>query len=89
MDINRQIAQGVQVETVSVSELYQVITGACSHDQAVVAASGKRLKEMLEMFGTFDALHDLASQRDQPLPIRQQAIIQFKLAALNHWKSRK
>lgn len=83
------LAMGVQVETVSPAELYEVITSACSSDQARVVASGKRLKEMLEMFGTFDALHDIASQRNQPLPIRQQAIIQFKLAALSHWKSRK
>lgn len=80
---------GVQVETVSPAELYEVISGACSSDQARITASGKRLKEMLDMFGTFDALHEIASQRNQPLPIRQQAIIQFKLAALSHWKSRK
>ena len=85
----RPMAMGVQVETVNPAELYEVITGACSSDQARITASGKRLKEMLEMFGTFDALHNIASQRNQPLPIRQQAIIQFKLAALSHWKSRK
>ncbi|KAJ3548466.1 hypothetical protein NMY22_g1252 [Coprinellus aureogranulatus] len=83
------MAMGVQVETVDPVELYEVITGACSSDQARIIASGKRLKEMLEMFGTFNALHDIASQRNQPQPIRQQAIIQFKLAALSHWKSRK
>lgn len=87
--MNRPMATGVQVETVNPAELYEVITGACSSDQARILASGKRLKEMLEMFGTFDALHELASQRHQPQPIRQQAIIQFKLAALSHWRSRK
>ncbi|KAJ2930226.1 hypothetical protein H1R20_g6892, partial [Candolleomyces eurysporus] len=86
---SRPIAAGVQVETVSPAELYEVITGACSQDQARVQASGKRLKEMLEMFGTYSGLHEIASQRNYPLPIRLQAIIQFKLTALNHWKSRK
>jgi hypothetical protein len=86
---NRPIAAGVQVETVSPAELYEVISGACSQDQARVQASGKRLKEMLDMFGTYNGLHEIASQRNYPLPIRLQAIIQFKLTALNHWKSRK
>lgn len=44
---------------------------------------------MLDMFGTYDALHEIAAQRTVPLPVRQQAIIQFKNAAVSHWKSRK
>ncbi|KAG2013512.1 ran binding protein 11 [Coprinopsis cinerea AmutBmut pab1-1] len=83
------MAMGVQVETVSPPELYQVLTDACSHNQPQIQAAGKRLKEMLEMFGTYNELHKIAAQRTVPLAIRQQAIIQFKLAALAHWKSRK
>jgi hypothetical protein len=65
------------------------MSAASSQDPNQVQASSKRLKEMLEMFGTYDALHEIAAQRMVPLPIRQQAIIQFKNAALNHWRSRK
>lgn len=85
----KSIARGVVVETVSPTELLQVLNGACSPDQAQIMASGDRLKQMLDMFGIFDSLQDVATQRELPLPIRQQAIIQFTRAAPNHWKSRK
>jgi len=77
------------VETVNPQELYQVLVAACSQDVARLQASSKRLKEMFDMFGTFDALQEITSQRTVPLPIRQQAIIQFKNSALSHWKSKK
>lgn len=90
MDVARKsIARGVVVETVSPTELLQVLNGACSLDQAQIIASGDRLKQMLDMFGIFDSLQDVATRRELPLPIRQQAIIQFTRAAPNHWKSRK
>jgi hypothetical protein len=89
MNVSRSIATGVTVETVSPQELLQVITNASSQNPLLVQQSSKRLKEMFEMFGTFDALHEIAAQTQMPLHIRQQAIIQFKNAALAHWKSRK
>jgi hypothetical protein len=91
MDIDRprNMAQGVIVETVNPQELYQVLVDACSQDIARLQASSKRLKQMLDMFGTFNALQEITAQRTVPLPIRQQAIIQFKNSALNHWKSKK
>ena len=83
------LATGVNVEHVSPQELYDVMTAASSQDPAQIQESSKRLKQMLDMFGTFDALHEIAAQRTVPLIIRQQSIIQFKNAALAHWKSRK
>ncbi|KAF8623412.1 hypothetical protein AX15_006355 [Amanita polypyramis BW_CC] len=83
------ITTGVAVETVSPQELLQVITNAASQNPQLVQQSSKRFKEMLDMFGTFDALSEIASQKQLSLYIRQQAIIQFKNAALAHWKSRK
>jgi hypothetical protein len=80
---------GVQVESVSPAELYEVIVGACSQDISRVQASSKRLKEMVDMFGTYDALQEIASRKDFPLSVRQQAIIQFKNTVVNHWRSRK
>ncbi|KAH7916807.1 ARM repeat-containing protein [Hygrophoropsis aurantiaca] len=80
---------GPVVENVSPEEVYNVITGASSQDPALVDASSKRLKELLECFGTYDALHEIAAQKSVPLHVRQQSIIQFKNAALSHWKSRK
>ncbi|KAJ3573347.1 hypothetical protein NP233_g2485 [Leucocoprinus birnbaumii] len=44
---------------------------------------------MVEMLGTLDALQEIAVRRELPTPVRQQAIIQFKNAALGHWRSRK
>lgn len=85
----QNLAQGVQVETVNPQELYQVLTAACSSNQPQILAAGRRIKEMLEMFGTYNELHRISSQRDVPPAIRKQAIIQFKLNALHHWKSRK
>ncbi|RDB22808.1 Importin-11 [Hypsizygus marmoreus] len=83
------MATGLTVEHVSPTELYDVMAAASSQDPTQVQASSKRLKQMLDMFGTFDALHEIAAQRAVPLVVRQQSIIQFKNAALNHWKSRK
>ncbi len=85
----RNIASGVVVETVSPQELFQVITNAASQDPTLVQRSSERLKEMLSMSGTFDALHEIAAQKHLSLYVRQQAIIQFKNAALGHWKARK
>ncbi|KAF8076536.1 armadillo-type protein [Lyophyllum atratum] len=83
------MATGVNVEHVSPTELYDVMTAASSQDPSRVQASSKRLQQMLDMFGTYEALHEIAAQRTIPLVIRQQAIIQFKNAALGHWRSRK
>ncbi|TFK29370.1 ran binding protein 11 [Coprinopsis marcescibilis] len=80
---------GPQVEAVAPQELFEVLVAACSHSQQQIDAAGRRLKQMLEMTGTYNELHNIASQRGVPLAVRQQAIIQFKLAALHHWKSRK
>ncbi|KAF9008940.1 armadillo-type protein [Cyathus striatus] len=85
----RPIVMGVVTEKVSPAELYEVLLSACSQDPSKIQASSKRLKQMLDMFGTFDALHEIATQRSVDLPIRKQAIIQFKNAALGHWRSRK
>jgi hypothetical protein len=80
---------GPLTQNVNPEELFNVISAAASQDPAQVQASSDRLKEMFEMFGTFDGLSDIASQRAVPLAVRQQSIIQFKNAALGHWRSRK
>ncbi|KAG1815549.1 ARM repeat-containing protein [Suillus subaureus] len=80
---------GVVTKVVDPQELYQVITQASSQNPAEVHASSKRVEELLDYFGTFDGLHEIAATRSVPLPVRKQSIIQFKNKALNHWKSRK
>ncbi|KAF7355443.1 Importin N-terminal domain-containing protein [Mycena sanguinolenta] len=77
------------IQTVSAEEVYQVMTGAASQDPALFQASSARFKEMLDMYGIYDALHGIAAEKTVPLQIRQQSIIQFKNAALPHWRSRK
>jgi hypothetical protein len=74
---------------VSPEELYNVICAAASQDPAQIKASSDRLKQMLEMTGTFDALSEIAAQRNLPLQVRQQSIIQLKNSSLGHWKSKK
>ncbi|KAF9534185.1 armadillo-type protein [Crepidotus variabilis] len=86
---NRSRPMGGQIQIVNPTEVYEVILGACSADLTILQASSKRLKFLVEMFGTFDALQEIASRQDLPLAVRQQAIIQFKNSVLNHWRSRK
>ncbi|KAH7931251.1 ARM repeat-containing protein [Leucogyrophana mollusca] len=88
MDRTSQRKSGT-VETASPEEVFSVITGASSQDPAQVTVSSERLKVLLGYFGTYDALHEIAAQKSVPLPVRQQSIIQFKNAALSHWRSRK
>lgn len=85
----RSHAMGVITPVVSPAELYEVIVAACSQNYSQVQASSQRLKQMLDMFGTYDSLQDIATRPNTPLPIRQQAIIQFKNAVVHHWRSRK
>ncbi|OBZ76700.1 Importin-11 [Grifola frondosa] len=76
-------------QSVSPEELYNVMCGAASQNPAQVQQSATRLKELLELFGAFDTLHEIAAQRTVPLQVRQQSIIQFKNTALGHWRARK
>ncbi|KAM6495766.1 Armadillo-type fold [Amanita muscaria] len=89
MNASRPSASGVKTETVSPQELFHVIGNAVSSNPMLVQESSKRLKEMLDMYGTFDALHEIAAQKEVSLYTRRQAIIQFKNHALSHWRSRK
>ncbi|KAJ7590824.1 armadillo-type protein [Mycena floridula] len=76
------------VQHASPDEVFEVIKGASSQDPAQIQASTARLKDLVAMPGAYDALQAIAAQRTLPLPIRQQAIIQFK-NQLSHWRSRK
>lgn len=84
-------SQGISpsIQAVSPEELYQVIVDASSQDVSRIKASSERLQAMLQMFGSYDALQEIASRTAYPLPIRQQAMIQFKNAVLGYWRSRK
>jgi hypothetical protein len=77
------------LERVSAAELYNVLTAASSQDPSRVQAATTRLKEMLILGGTYDALQEIAAQKSLSLTIRQQSIIQFKNVVTSHWKSRK
>lgn len=77
------------VETVNPQELYQTIVDASSQDPSRVHSSSTRLEQMSHMLGTIDALQEIAIQRSLPLPIRQQATIQFKNLVSASWRSRR
>ncbi|KAF9226602.1 ARM repeat-containing protein [Gyrodon lividus] len=71
-------------------ELLQIVTFASSQIPAQVQASTERLKVLLDTHaGTYNGLHRIAADYSQSLHVRQQSIIQFKNAALAHWRSRK
>ena len=73
----------------SLEEVYKVICAATSQDPAQMQSSAKRLKELLDMIGTFDHLSEIAATRTLPVHVRQQAIIQLKNSSTHHWRSRK
>ncbi|KAI0375701.1 ARM repeat-containing protein [Pilatotrama ljubarskyi] len=75
--------------TVSPEELFSVVCGAASQNPAEVQASTARLKELLDIPGAYDLLQEIAATKTVALPVRQQAVIQFKNAATGHWRSRK
>ncbi|KAJ8523493.1 hypothetical protein ONZ45_g125 [Pleurotus djamor] len=77
------------IQSVSPEELLDAVSGAASQDPVRVKDCSARLKLFLEVAGTYDLLHEIAIQRQLPLAVRQQAIIQFKNGALGHWRSRK
>ena len=87
--LGRLQSVGTSVQAVSPEELYQVIVDASSQDVSRIKASSERLQAMLQMFGSYDSLQEIASRTTYPLPIRQQAMIQFKNAVLGYWRSRK
>ncbi|KIJ20291.1 hypothetical protein PAXINDRAFT_166384 [Paxillus involutus ATCC 200175] len=75
---------------VNQDELLQIVTFASSQIPAQVQASTERLKVLLDTHaGTYNGLHKIAADYSQPLHVRQQSIIQFKNAALAHWRSKK
>ncbi|GBE79528.1 ARM repeat-containing protein [Sparassis crispa] len=76
-------------ETLSPKELYDVVCAAASQDPVPVQQATTRLKELLELPGAFDVLHEIAAQKIVALQVRQQSIIQFKNAALSRWRSRR
>ncbi|KAF8450539.1 ARM repeat-containing protein [Boletus edulis BED1] len=76
--------------TVNGDELLHIVTLAASQIPEQLKASTDRLKVLLDTHaGTYNALHRIAADPSQPLQVRQQSIIQFKNAALSHWRSRK
>jgi len=77
------------VETVNPQELFQAIVDASSQDPSRVHSSSVRLEQMSRMLGTIDALQEIAVERSLSLPIRQQAVIQFKNSVSTSWRSRR
>jgi hypothetical protein len=75
---------------VNPQEVLEVVRGAASQDPARVKISSDRLKQLEDgCFGTYQTLHEIAGQQSLDLVVRQQSLIQFKNAAITHWKSRK
>ncbi|KIP12739.1 hypothetical protein PHLGIDRAFT_97377 [Phlebiopsis gigantea 11061_1 CR5-6] len=78
-----------ELQSVNPEELYNAICDAASQDPVKIKNAYDKLKRMLEMVGAFDTLSQITTQRNLPLPVRKQSIIQLKNSSLGHWKSRK
>ena len=87
--MKRNHPTGAPLPEASPAEVLQVITSATSQDPAKMKTSSERLKELLDMTGTYDALSEISVSQNVPLPVRQQAIIQLKNNVTNFWRSRK
>lgn len=87
--MNISTKSGNTVPDVNPAELYDTITGCVSQDPATLSQYQKRLEDLLKLNGAYDALHDIGASRNIQHSVRHQALIQFKNAALNHWRSRK
>ena len=75
---------------VSPDELLRILNNAASQDSALVQASSAQLTSLIENHtDVLDGMHYVATQRDIPLHIRQQSIIQFKNLGSGHWRSKK
>ena len=69
----------INLPDASPEEVFQVVCDAASQDPAKIKSSTDRLKQLLDMAGTFEALSAIAGETTLPLPVRQQSIIQLKL----------
>ncbi|THH15375.1 hypothetical protein EW146_g5093 [Bondarzewia mesenterica] len=82
-------SKAASLQHVSPQELYNALCGAASQNPAEMQASSERLKELLELCGSCNALQEIASQKTVLLPVRQLSIIQFKNRISNRWRSRR
>jgi hypothetical protein len=71
------------------NEIFQALQDATSQDPARLQQSAQKLKDLEERLGTWDVIHQVASQTDLPLNLRQMAMLQFKNGAVTRWKSRR
>lgn len=75
---------------VSPDELLQVLNNAASQNSTLVQTSSTQLASLIEKHtDVLDGMHYIATQRDMPLHIRQQSIIQFRNLGSSHWRSKK
>ncbi|EIN10324.1 ARM repeat-containing protein [Punctularia strigosozonata HHB-11173 SS5] len=89
MNKSSAAAATAAVETVNPQDVYTVMCAAASQDPIEMQRASTSLILLLEKFGTYDALQEIAATKSVPLPVRQQSMIQFKNAVNNHWRSRK
>ena len=77
------------VPPMDISELHQIVAASASQDPSVMLAASTRLKDALKIPGTLNELHNIASNRDLPLPIRQLCMLQCKNEMPTQWRQRK
>jgi len=83
------MSKASSISLLPLEELFAIVSAAASQDPNVMLAAGARLKECVKLPGTFNGLHQIASQRSVPLPVRQLAIIQCKNDISTQWRNRK
>ena len=67
----------------------RVLQALSSQDPAAFKGAEEQLKEIGECLGAWDLVHEHAAQKQLPLDLRKQALIQFKNLGASRWKSKK
>jgi len=77
------------IPPVQSEDVLRVLQLLSSQDPQVFKNAEEQLKQFGEQPGTWDLVHHHASQKNLPLNLRKQALIQFKNVAISRWRSRK
>jgi hypothetical protein len=70
-------------------DILRVLQALSSQDPSAFKGAEEQLKQFGEQPGTWELVHQYAAQKDLPLDLRKQALIQFKNSAVTRWRSRK
>jgi hypothetical protein len=83
------IMMDASADPATAHEIIQLLQDASSQDPSKINLLTDAFQRLEDRPGSFDIVHQIAAQKDMPLPVRQMAIIQFKNIVQGKWRSRK